>query len=388
MTVQTSTVRSLRIAVMSVAVAVGAHLLMPMSASALDVPPSPIITLTSATCDAPTNKVFIKMLQGDVSKYRFVLTVDGKKERLLNKTIRNALYAQELHEVEASPLQSVLQRYYGKTVGIQTYYFADKGEFEAQQETVELEVGGPLTRAVKLDEPKTALLVNPATLDCQPAVAPKLQADKLPVAPKVSLHPATCQVRHNRMTLDTSDKNMRYRFVISLGAGKIQLKRELRDALFQHKTLSLEDVVAQHYPQVKDAIPYGQEVRVQAYYFDEKAEYDASLYDTVLQLTVGASDRFIKLGEPQSAVILQQTDASCQPPVDPADPVNPAPTQPQPANPAPAVPAPVVPVTTPAVVVTPKASELLADTGEAQELYAAAGVLAVIFGVAVLRRLS
>lgn len=394
MTVQGGTVRSLGIALLGAVVAVVMQVVAPASAQAqVTLPESPTITLTAASCQMPQNTLVVNMPAGFTNArdkengYRFVVYVGDTAIKQLNTAERQKLYDATTLAGEDFAIAAA----YGKQVTVKAFWFdrhSKLKDYWVDGETkgvVKLQVGGQLERAVALNDSRTVTLVDPQALDCRPATAPKLDATMLPAAPVVSLHPATCDVRKNILKLESSDNNTRYRFIVSLGDYKVQLKSELRDMLSQSGKLELEEVIEQHYPQLKGMIPYGQVVGVQAYYFDEKAEYEASLYDTALQLTVGASDRFIKLGDVQSATIIQHTDASCQSPVNP---VNPAPVQPQPIQPVPVAPAPFAPVVAPAVIVPPKTVEVLADTGETQDLYAVAGVLAILFGVAVLRRLS
>lgn len=405
MTVQQRTIKSFGIAMFGFVVAMTAQVLAPVSAQAqVALPEAPQITLTAATCEAKYNKLNLVMPKGDTKKYRFVLVVDGKNERQLNSAIRKTLYAKNEHILEESLLVGLSQVYYGKKVGLQAYYFAGKNELKDLQQTVQLEVGDDLTRAIKLGDLQEVTLTDPKTLNCAPTVAPtpKLSKEKLPVAPVFSLHPATCDERKNAMTFDDKSlTNVRYRFVISLEDGKkIQLKTDLRNKLFADGRLLLEDVIAEEYPAMIGKIPYGATITVQAYYFDDDEEYDEALYDTNLKLTVGKSDRFIKLGEAKSAVLAKPT---CDQPTNPVDPVTPAdpgqgtqPTPPvdnggattQPTNPvdqaAAPIPAPVAPIK-PARPRTTK----LADTGvDQQAIIAVAFVMLTLGAVMLARRLA
>lgn len=418
MTVQQRTIKSFGIAMLGFVVAMTAQVLAPVSAQAqVALPEAPQITLTAATCKAKENKLTVEMPNGSIDKngkatnkatgYRFVLYVGDKAIKQLNKDERKKLYEQGgLSDKELMNKVPDALKPYGKKVTIKAFWFDKDGKLSANKEEIKLEVGTPLTKAIPLAESNEIMLVDPTKLACtqpaDPQPAPKLGLIDLPILPVFSLQPATCSVRKNALIIKNSKdllksvKSENYRFVVGLESGeKVQLKTELRQKLLTEGKLELEDVIAEHYH--GKTIPYGKTVIVRAYYFDHEKEFDEALYDTDLKFVVGASDRFIKMSDEQSEVLMNPT---CDQPTNPVDPVNPVdpgqgtqPTPPvdnggattQPANPvdqaAAPIPAPVAPVK-PAQPRTTK----LADTGVDQQAIVAVAFVMLTLGAVVLAR--
>lgn len=421
MTVQQRTIKSFGIAMLGFVVAITAQVLAPVSAQAqVALPEAPQITLTAATCEAKENKLTVKMPNGSIDKngkatnkatgYRFVLYVGDKAIKQLNKDERKKLYEQGWlsgEELMSKVLDAL--KPYGEKVTVKAFWFDKDNKFSTNQEKIKLEVGTPLTKAIPLAESNEIMLVDPAKLACtqpaDPQPAPKLGLIDLPILPVFSLQPAICPAKKNTLIVENKDslkdeeKGESYRFVVSLESGeKVQLNTALRQKLLTDGKLAVEDIIPVYYP--GKIIPYGKKVTVQAYYFDKKRQFDESLYDTDLKLTVGESDRFIKLGEAKSAMLVNPT---CDQPTNPVDPVNPVdpgqgtqPTPPvdnsgattQPINP---VDQAAVPIPAPVAPVKPVQSRTtkLADTGvDQQAIIAVAFVMLTLGAVVLARRLA
>ena len=147
-----------------------------------------------------------------------------------------------------------------------------------------------------------------------------------PAAPKITVSTAQYKGEKNTIKFEGT-ANDHYRFVITSGANKIQLRSAIRQELMQGGELSIEDLVKKHYPSSPSPIPYGTPISIDTYWFDKEGNYDNSLRQTVA-LTVG--------GNLTKAVKLSQTSATLK---------NPESLPEAPANPDPATPAnPVNPV--------------------------------------------
>ena len=152
-----------------------------------------------------------------------------------------------------------------------------------------------------------------------------------PAAPKITV--STAQYKGEKNTIKFEDiANDHYRFVLTNGTNKIQLKSPIRQELMQGSELSIEDLVKKYYPSSANPIPYDTPISIDTYWFDKEGNYDNSLRQTVA-LTVG--------GNLTKAVKLSQTSATLK---------NPESLPEAPANPDPATPA------TPANPVNPEAS--------------------------------
>ena len=147
-----------------------------------------------------------------------------------------------------------------------------------------------------------------------------------PAAPKITI--STAQYKGGKNTIKFEGvANDHYRFVLTSGTNKIQLRSPIRQELMQGSELSIEDLVKKYYPSSVDSIPYDTPVSIDTYWFDKEGNYDSSLRQTVV-LTVG--------GNLTKAVKLSQTSATLK---------NPESLPEAPANPDPATPAnPVNPV--------------------------------------------
>ena len=215
-----------------------------------------------------------------------------------------------------------------------------------------------------------------------------------PAAPKITV--STAQYKGEKNTIKFEDiANDHYRFVLTNGTNKIQLKSPIRQELMQGSELSIEDLVKKYYPSSADSIPYDTPISIDTYWFDKEGNYDNSLRQTVA-LTVG--------GNLTKAVKLSQTSATLK---------NPESLPEAPANPDPATPAnPVNPVNPEAstesenvnVAATPvlvestsvpasprkeaKPTETLAETGVSLYSVIAAAITAITAGgAAIIKRL-
>lgn len=148
----------------------------------------------------------------------------------------------------------------------------------------------------------------------------------LPAAPKITI--STAQYKGEKNTIKFEGvANDHYRFVLTSGTNKIQLRSPIRQELMQGSELSIEDLVKKYYPSSANPIPYDTPISIDTYWFDKEGNYDNSLRQTVA-LTVG--------GNLTKAVKLSQTSATLK---------NPESLPEAPANPDPATPAnPVNPV--------------------------------------------
>ena len=212
-----------------------------------------------------------------------------------------------------------------------------------------------------------------------------------PTAPKITISTAQYKGEKNTIKFEGT-ANDHYRFVITSGANKIQLRSSIRQELMQGSELSIEDLVKKYYPSSPSPIPYGTPISIDTYWFDKEGNYDNSLRQTVA-LTVG--------GNLTKAVKLSQTSATLKNPESlPEAPANPDPATP--ANPVnPETPAesenvnvaatPVLVESTPASVSSPrketKPTETLAETGASVYSVIVAAITAITAGgAAIIKR--
>ena len=214
-----------------------------------------------------------------------------------------------------------------------------------------------------------------------------------PAAPKITISAAQYKGEKNTIKF-VGVANDHYRFVLTNGTNKIQLKSPIRQELMQGSELSIEDLVKKYYPSSANSIPYDTPISIDTYWFDKEGNYDRSLRQTVV-LTVG--------GNLTKAVKLSQTSATLK---------NPESLPEAPANPDPATPAnPVNPVNPEAstesenvnVAATPvlvestsvpasprkeaKPAETLAETGVSVYSVIAAAITAITAGgAAIIKR--
>ncbi|MDO4791410.1 MAG: LPXTG cell wall anchor domain-containing protein, partial [Buchananella hordeovulneris] len=156
----------------------------------------------------------------------------------------------------------------------------------------------------------TTAPADPGGGNQSPVTAPIATA---PEAPTFTLTAAQCvegKATDNVMTVDKSQVNDNLRFVATHDGKSISLKSELRAKLWTAGKLTAEDIKTA-YPSFN--FDYSKPMTVQPYFFDKEKAYAESLYDTTLQLTVGKSDRFIKLGDPKSLVLVDKTTLNCAP---------------------------------------------------------------------------
>lgn len=214
-----------------------------------------------------------------------------------------------------------------------------------------------------------------------------------PAAPKITISAAQYKGEKNTIKFEGA-ANDHYRFVLTNGTNKIQLKSPIRQELMQGSELSIEDLVKKYYPSSANSIPYDTPISIDTYWFDKEGNYDSPLRQTVA-LTVG--------GNLTKAVKLSQTSATLK---------NPESLPEAPANPDPATPAnPVNPVNPEAstesenvnVAATPvlvestsvpasprkeaKPAETLAETGVSVYSVIAAAITAITAGgAAIIKR--
>ena len=215
-----------------------------------------------------------------------------------------------------------------------------------------------------------------------------------PAAPKITI--STAQYKGEKNTIKFEGvANDHYRFVITSGANKIQLRSSIRQELMQGSELSIEDLVKKHYPSSHSPIPYGTPISIDTYWFDKEGNYDNSLHQTVA-LTVGSNlTKVVKLN--QTSATLKNPESLSEAPVAP-NPANPA-TPENPVNPE--TPAesenvnvtttPVLVESTPASVSSPrketKPAETLAETGvSVYSVIAAAVTVITAGGAAIIKR--
>ena len=212
-----------------------------------------------------------------------------------------------------------------------------------------------------------------------------------PAAPKITVSTAQYKGEKNTIKFEGT-ANDHYRFVITSGANKIQLRSAIRQELMQGGELSIEDLVKKHYPSFPSPIPYGTPISIDTYWFDKEGNYDNSLRQTVA-LTVGGNlTKAVKLN--QTSATLKNPESLPEAPAnpDPATPVNPvnpeASTESENVNIATT---PVLVESTPASVSSPrketKPTESLAETGvSVYSVIAAAVTVITAGGAAIIKR--
>ena len=213
----------------------------------------------------------------------------------------------------------------------------------------------------------------------------------LPAAPKITI--STAQYKGEKNTIKFEGvANDHYRFVLTSGTNKIQLRSPIRQELMQGSELSIEDLVKKYYPSSANPIPYDTPILIDTYWFDKEGNYDSSLRQTVA-LTVGGNlTKAVKLSQTLATLKNPESlpEAPANPdPATPANPVNPeASTESENVNVA-ATPVPVE--STPASVSSPrketKPTETLAETGvSVYSVIAAAVTVITAVGAAIIKR--
>ena len=211
-----------------------------------------------------------------------------------------------------------------------------------------------------------------------------------PAAPKITISTAQYKGEKNTIKFESA-ANDHYRFVITSGANKIQLRSSIRQELMQGSELSIEDLVKKYYPSSPSPIPYDTPISIDTYWFDKEGNYDNSLRQTVA-LTVGGNlTKAVKLS--QTSATLKNPESLPEAPVapnpaTPANPVNPeASTESENVNIATT---PVLVESTPASVSSrkeTKPAETLAETGvSVYSVIAAAVTVITAGGAAIIKR--
>lgn len=211
-----------------------------------------------------------------------------------------------------------------------------------------------------------------------------------PVAPKITVSTAQYKGEKNIIKFEGT-ANDHYRFVITSGANKIQLRSAIRQELMQGGELSIEELVKKYYPNSANSIPYDTPISIDTYWFDKEGNYDNSLHQTVA-LTVGGSlTKAVKLSQTSATLKNPESlpEAPANPdPATPANPVNPeASTESENVNVAAT---PVLVESTPASA-SPrkeaKPTETLAETGASVYSVIAAAITAITAGgAAIIKR--
>jgi len=214
-----------------------------------------------------------------------------------------------------------------------------------------------------------------------------------PAAPKITISTAQYKGEKNTIKFESA-ANDHYRFVLTSGTNKIQLKGPIRQELMQGSELSIEDLVKKYYPSSPSPIPYGTPISIDTYWFDKEGNYDNSLRQTVA-LTVGGNlTKAVKLS--QTSATLKNPESLPEAPVapNPATPANPV----NPVNPEASTESENVNIATTPVLVesTPasvssrketKPAETLAETGvSVYSVIAAAVTVITAGGAAIIKR--
>ncbi len=214
-----------------------------------------------------------------------------------------------------------------------------------------------------------------------------------PAAPKITISAAQYKGEKNTIKFESA-ANDHYRFVLTSGTNKIQLKGPIRQELMQGSELSIEDLVKKYYPSSPSPIPYGTPISIDTYWFDKEGNYDNSLRQTVA-LTVGGNlTKAVKLNQAPLVATLKNPESLPEVPVapnpaTPENPVNPeASTESENVNVAAT---PVLVESTPASVSSPrketKPAETLAETGvSVYSVIAAAVTVITAGGAAIIKR--
>lgn len=208
-----------------------------------------------------------------------------------------------------------------------------------------------------------------------------------PAAPKITISAAQYKGEKNTIKF-AGVANDHYRFVLTSGTNKIQLRSPIRQELMQGSELSIEDLVKKYYPSSANPIPYDTPILIDTYWFDKEGNYDNSLRQTVA-LTVGGNlTKAVKLS--QTSATLKNPESLPEAPAnpDPAAPVNPeASTESENVN----VAATPVPVESTSAPVSPrkeaKPTETLAETGASVYSVIVAAITAITAGgAAIIKR--
>ena len=213
-----------------------------------------------------------------------------------------------------------------------------------------------------------------------------------PAAPKITISAAQYKGEKNTIKFESA-ANDHYRFVLTSGTNKIQLKGPIRQELMQGSELSIEDLVKKYYPSSPSPIPYGTPISIDTYWFDKEGNYDNSLRQTVA-LTVGGNlTKAVKLNQAPLVATLKNPESLPEVPVapnpaTPENPVNPeASTESENVNIATT---PVLVESTPASVSSrkeTKPAETLAETGvSVYSVIAAAVTVITAGGAAIIKR--
>ena len=214
-----------------------------------------------------------------------------------------------------------------------------------------------------------------------------------PAAPKITISTAQYKGKKNTIKFESA-ANDHYRFVLTSGTNKIQLKGPIRQELMQGSELSIEELVKKYYPSSADSIPYDTPISIDTYWFDKEGNYDNSLRQTVA-LTVGGNlTKAVKLNQAPLVATLKNPESLPEAPANPdpatpANPVNPeASTESENVNVAAT---PVLVESTPASVSFPrketKPAETLAETGVSVYSVIAAAITAITAGgAAIIKR--
>ena len=212
----------------------------------------------------------------------------------------------------------------------------------------------------------------------------------LPAAPKITI--STAQYKGEKNTIKFEGvANDHYRFVLTSGTNKIQLRSPIRQELMQGSELSIEDLVKKYYPSSANPIPYDTPILIDTYWFDKEGNYDSSLRQTVA-LTVGGNlTKAVKLNQAPLVATLKNPESLPEAPAnpDPATPVNPeTPAESENVN---VTTTPVPVESTPASVSSPrketKPAETLAETGvSVYSVIAAAVTVITAGGAAIIKR--
>lgn len=216
-----------------------------------------------------------------------------------------------------------------------------------------------------------------------------------PAAPKIIISTAQYKGEKNTIKFESA-ANDHYRFVITSGANKIQLRSSIRQELMQGSELSIEDLVKKYYPSSPSPIPYDTPISIDTYWFDKEGNYDNSLRQTVA-LTVGGNlTKAVKLNQAPLVATLKNPESLPEAPANPnpatpANPVNPvnpeASTESENVN----VAATPVLVESTSVSASPrkeaKPTETLAETGASVYSVIAAAITAITAGgAAIIKR--
>ena len=142
-----------------------------------------------------------------------------------------------------------------------------------------------------------------------------------PTAPKITISTAQYKGEKNTIKFEGA-ANDHYRFVVTKGANKIQLKSSIRQELMQGGELSIEELVKKYYPSSADSIPYDTPISIDTYWFDKEGNYDNSLHQTVA-LTVGGNlTKAVKLNQAPLVATLKNPESLPEAPAN-SNPVNP-----------------------------------------------------------------